>query len=269
MTRNKKAPVVAVTNRKGGVGKTTAATHLAGGLAGAHGKRVMLVDADSQGQCALLLGMTEMNGLYELIVNEQLPENVVQTVPPALYEVEGHEGTGALYLLPGSNLTYSITDFIDEQAILRLFRELSAMYQLDVIIVDTQPSISKMDAALWLAVDYFLYVTTLDRLGVAGLQSAIEQYINFNPNRGAHGLRATQVMGIIPNRVTKGTLVNETVGRELTQVYQHLVWPPVLERTSWQRAAQIGRMVYKYSHSQAATDCWQMVLRVKGVLDGQ
>lgn len=266
--QNKNAPVIAVTNRKGGVGKTTMAVHLAAGLSGAHGKRVMLVDADSQGQCALLLGLAEMNGLYELIVNQQPVDQVVQQVPPELYEVEGNQ-PGQMYLLPGSSLTFSISDHIDEMAIVQLFADLAAMYQLDVIIVDTQPSISKLDAALWLAVDYFLYVTTLDRLGVAGLQSAIEQLINFNPNRTLHGLPTTKVMGIIPNRVTKATLVNETVGRELTGMYRHLVWLPVLERTTWQRAAQLGRMVYKYSHGQAVIDCWEMVRKVKEHLNGE
>lgn len=262
------APVVTIANRKGGCGKTTMSVHLAAGLA-ALGKRVVLVDVDSQGQCALLLGRPEMNGLYEIIVNDHPMDKVVQAIPPEIYEINGHI-PGEFYLLPGSDRTYAVADHIHEQGMMNLFSELSQICQPDVILVDTQPSISKLDAALWLAVDYFLYVTTLDRLGVAGLQNAIEQLINFNPHRQALGLRPTQVMGIIPNRVEKDTLVNQTVGQQLSEAYQHLVWPPVLERKTWPRAAQIQKIVYKYSPGgQAARDCWEMTRRVLEVLDAR
>lgn len=263
----RKIPVIAVTNRKGGVGKTTMAVHLAAGLA-ALGKRVLLVDADSQGQCALLLGEQESNGLFEVIVHQQIPDKFIIRILPQLYETK--ETLGEMYLLPSSNLTYSIPDHIDEMAIIDLFERLKVRYQPDVILVDTQPSISKLDAALWLAVDYFLYVTTLDRLGVAGLQSAIEQLINFNPNRTARGMKPTQVLGIVPNRVEKDTLVNKTVGEQLSAHYQHFVWPPVLERKTWPRAAQLQKIVYKYSPGgQAAKDCWEMTHRVLEVVDAE
>ena len=48
--------IIAVANRKGGVGKTTSAVTLAHGAALA-GQRVLLVDLDPQGNCADSLGM--------------------------------------------------------------------------------------------------------------------------------------------------------------------------------------------------------------------
>lgn len=48
---------VVVTNRKGGAGKTTVSINLAAELA-ALGRRVLLVDLDSQSHCALGLGIS-------------------------------------------------------------------------------------------------------------------------------------------------------------------------------------------------------------------
>ena len=57
---------IAVAMAKGGVGKTTTAVNLAYGLA-SNGKRVLLVDCDTQGQVANFLGEKPAYGLYEFI----------------------------------------------------------------------------------------------------------------------------------------------------------------------------------------------------------
>ena len=60
--------IIAISNQKGGVGKTTTCVNLGIGLARA-GERVLLVEADAQGSLAVSLGISEPDKLDVTLVN--------------------------------------------------------------------------------------------------------------------------------------------------------------------------------------------------------
>jgi len=69
---------------KGGTGKTTTAVTLAHGLA-MRGHRVLLVDVDSQGQCARALGLASTRGLAEVIAGDLAPGAAILQARPSLW----------------------------------------------------------------------------------------------------------------------------------------------------------------------------------------
>ena len=83
---------IAVFNHKGGTGKTTTAVNLAAGLAD-RGMRVLLVDADGQGNVGASLGISGERTLYHVLVHTLavLPRPRLPTQHGTLVQAKGHD----------------------------------------------------------------------------------------------------------------------------------------------------------------------------------
>src|SRR6185503_7445516 len=75
--------VIAVSNVKGGIGKTTTVVNIGAGLA-LKGARVLLVDIDAQGNLAMALGVKPRRTLYEVLIDGARPDACVSQARPNL-----------------------------------------------------------------------------------------------------------------------------------------------------------------------------------------
>ncbi len=127
--------IIALTNQKGGVGKTTTAVNLAAGL-GAAGKNVLLVDIDPQGNTTSGYGINKRSvkaSTYQLIIGEKpLEECTIKTMYPGVSVVPSSIS------LAGAEL--ELVDMEHRESRLREAL-LQAKSQYDFILIDCPPSL--------------------------------------------------------------------------------------------------------------------------------
>ena len=134
--------VIALANQKGGTGKTTTTVNLGVGLA-RQGKRVLLVDADPQGDLTTCLGWQNQDNLSATLATlmEQAIRDEPVDVPTAL--LHHREGVD---LLP-SNIELSAMEMALVTAMSREFalKEVlsQARNQYDYILIDCMPSLGR------------------------------------------------------------------------------------------------------------------------------
>lgn len=265
--------VIAVMNRKGGVGKSTMTTHIAAGLALA-GFRVAIVDTDSQGHAGQMFELPDENGLYDALIVKKPLKEIVRLVPTNKYMPDGQVYLGNdLFVLPSSDLTYRIPYELKQHEtflFLEKLEELGALHNLDVILIDTNPTLSLFDGAVYLAADAYIYVTECERLSMDGVQTAIDQMSRAKQQREKYLHRESRILGIIPNKMRANTYIHRTNISIIADAFPDLVWPPVILRTAWVEAANVQEMIYRFApNGQECRDAYAITTKVMEALQWQ
>lgn len=135
--------VIAVTNQKGGVGKTTTTANLGIGLA-QQNKRVLLIDADAQGSLTLSLGYPKPDELPVTLTD--IMQNVINDTPIPDGCGILHHGEG-VDLLPAnielSCMEIRLINAMSRESVLRTYIN-AVKPHYDYILIDCMPSLGMM-----------------------------------------------------------------------------------------------------------------------------
>jgi len=188
--------VLAITNRKGGTGKTMTSVSLAASLA-RQGKKVLIVDADSQHSATVSLGVKEPDKLtvtlatiIQHIINEQ-------EIDPAEGIISHDEG---IALMPSSNklagMEIVLAPIMGRETVLRQYID-KVRILYDYILIDTAPTLDLLAINALAAADSVIIPVApkyLDAKGLELLLKSIAQTRKFiNPNLAIGGILFTMV----------------------------------------------------------------------------
>lgn len=183
--------IIAITNQKGGVGKTTTAINLTACLAES-GKRVLLVDLDPQGNSTSGLGMRAgTNSIYEVLMGRApMATCVLQTAVANLWIIP------ADIRLAGAEL-----ELVDlEQREYRLKSVLKGMEtQYDFIFIDCPPSLGLLTLNALAASQRVLIPIQCEYYALEGVSSLMNTISrvkhSFNPGLDIEGVLLTMLDG--------------------------------------------------------------------------
>lgn len=188
--------VIAIANQKGGVGKTTTCVNLGIGLV-RKGKRVLLIDADPQGNLAACLGIEEPDDLEVTIVDalqKVVNDEPMDTTEGILHHEEGVDFLPANIELAGLETT--LVNTMSREIVLRLYID-EIKDQYDYILIDCMPSLGMMTINALVAADSVLIPVESNYLPTKGLQQLIRTIgrvrRQLNPSLEIEGILLTKV----------------------------------------------------------------------------
>jgi len=241
--------VIALANRKGGVGKTTLSVAIATHLARRHD--VLLVDLDSQASATELLNAELQSGVAEWLILEKTPELV---------------RTQGLALLPSNVITEKAgTSLATDADIGAIARGLPRLGRFDYVILDCPPSLSILTRAAIYAADYVLAPTLAEYLSVAGVRQLLTQTAQIRERWQL----PVKLLGIQPNMYRRSTREHHENLAAMVKAYGAYphdggrVWPPLRQSIAVARASAEGRSVWDALSGHVLREWEAMVERVE------
>lgn len=240
---------IAISISKGGVGKTTTVVNLGHGLALA-GKRVLIVDADTQGQCAVLLGVKPTEGLAAALQGQA---DIKSVIWPARDNLD---------LLAGGRELAGIKRFIDraefggEQIVQEALKPLEGSY--DFLLMDTSPGWDALTVNALFATNEVLAPVSLEALTLQSLlefSRSLQSMARYHPT--------LELRYVLPTFMDRRVAKSAEILQQLQQHFPDQTCTPIRYNVRLSEAPAHGNTILEYApKSPGAQDYQTLVERI-------
>lgn len=236
--------VIAVSNRKGGTGKTTVSVNLASELASL-GSRVLLVDLDSQGHCAVGLGLkvgageTAVHHLF-LDPTATLGASIRETTVPNLW------------LAPADPRFDHGSGERDERRLKHAIEREALAERFDIIVIDTPPSLDALLVNALVAATRVLVPYVPHHLSFEGVRQLVRVLFKIMTRDN----RALKILGFLPTMQAEYIRQHRAVSGQVAREFGTArVLPGIRNDIRLAESFAVGRPIRYYApRSRGAED---------------
>lgn len=211
--------VISIANQKGGVGKTTTAVNISAILA-KKGKKVMLIDADPQGNASSGLGLEkDMEiSLYDVLINDVSINDTLQNT-----EIKTLKVCPSNMDLAGAEVEL-VSEMSREQRLKEKLDEVKDLY--DFVIIDCPPSLGLITLNAFTASDSVLIPVQCEYFALEGLG----QLLNTINLVKKHLNKSLEIEGAVLTMYDMRTNLSNQVVKEVKRYFEDKVYKTVIPR---------------------------------------